>query len=70
MLIQLDIHGQTERDRQGESEKIDREMDRQRQREKDWGTWPAQSVECATLDHGVVNSSPTLGIEITKKITS
>ena len=29
------------------------------------GAWVAQSVECATLDLGVVSSSPTLGVEIT-----
>ena len=29
------------------------------------GTWLAQSVEHATLDLGVVTSSPTLGVEIT-----
>ena len=31
------------------------------------GTWPAQLVECATLDLRVVTSSPTSGVEITKK---
>ena len=30
-----------------------------------WGTCLAQSVEHATLDLGIVNSSPTLGGEIT-----
>ena len=29
------------------------------------GTWLAHSVEHATLDLGVVSSSPTLGVEIT-----
>lgn len=32
-----------------------------------WGTWLAQSVEWVTLDLGVMISSPTLGIELTKK---
>ena len=31
------------------------------------GTWMAQSMERVTLDLGVVNSSPTLGIEHKKK---
>jgi len=30
-----------------------------------WGTWLAQLVESATLDLGVVSSSPTKGVEIT-----
>ena len=30
------------------------------------GAWPAQSVECVTLDLGAVSSSPMLGIEILK----
>lgn len=29
------------------------------------GTWRAQSVECGTLNLGVVNSSPVLGVEVT-----
>ena len=33
--------------------------------EKFRGTWLAQLVECAALDLGVVNLSPTLGVEIT-----
>ena len=32
------------------------------------GAWLDQLEECATLDLGVVASSPTLGIEITKNI--
>ena len=32
-----------------------------------WGTWLAQSVECVTLDLGVMSLSPTLGVEITSK---
>ena len=31
----------------------------------DWGAWLAQSVECATLDLGVVSSSSMVGVEIT-----
>ena len=31
------------------------------------GTWRAQSVECVTLDLGVVSWSPTLGVETTLK---
>ena len=30
-----------------------------------WGVWLARSVEHLTLDLGVVNSSPTLRVEIT-----
>lgn len=30
-----------------------------------WGVWLASSVEDATLDPGVINSSHTLGVEIT-----
>lgn len=30
-------------------------------------TWPAQSVKHATLALGVLNSSPTLGLELTEK---
>lgn len=32
-----------------------------------WGTWQAYSEKFGTLDLGVVNSSPRLGVEITKK---
>lgn len=32
-----------------------------------WGAWPARSEDCATLDLRVMNWSPTLGVEITKK---
>ena len=32
------------------------------------GSWLAQSEEHATLDLGVVSSSPTLGIDVTKKM--
>ena len=34
-----------------------------------WDTWLAQLEEHATLDLGVVSSSPTLSVEITKKIS-
>ena len=34
-------------------------------REQDSSAWLAQLVDCATLDLGVVNWSPTLGMEIT-----
>lgn len=30
-----------------------------------WGAWLAQSVQHVILDSGVVNSSPTLGVETT-----
>lgn len=30
-----------------------------------WGPWLVQSVECATLDLGVVSSSPMLGVQVT-----
>ena len=33
-----------------------------------WAAWKAQSEERATLDLGVVSSSPMLGLEISKKI--
>jgi len=29
------------------------------------GTWLAQSVECETLDLGVINSNSMLGVEVT-----
>lgn len=32
------------------------------------GAWLAQSEERATLDLGIVSSSPLLGVELTKKI--
>lgn len=32
---------------------------------KIWGAWLAQSIGCATLDLGIVGSSPVLGAEIT-----
>ena len=31
------------------------------------GTWLAQSKQLMTLDLGVMNSSPTMGVEIAKK---
>lgn len=33
-----------------------------------WGTWLARSVECVTLDLGVVSSGPTLGAGITEDL--
>ena len=35
------------------------------EKNKNKGTWLAQSVKHATLDLGVVSSSPTLGVQIT-----
>lgn len=32
---------------------------------ENWGTWLAQSVDCATLDLGVVSLCPMLGVELT-----
>lgn len=37
----------------------------ERIRNQKGGVWLAQSVECATLDLGVMNSSPRLGVEMT-----
>jgi len=31
------------------------------------GAWLAESIECATLDLGVVSLSPTLGVDLTLK---
>ena len=35
------------------------------QKSQIWGAWLAQSVECVTLDLGVVGLSPTLGVKLT-----
>jgi len=51
--------------KEGRKRKKENKKQMEQIKNKYQGTWLAQSVQHVTLDLGVVNLSPTLGIEVT-----